>query len=319
MVLVFPYRPKTTNIIQEQPTNVEGGASSSNVTPKPGSVEVSTSDRQTVLEGGFGSDSDDYNWQFGPNRITNPDLVSQVNTTLNGFNATSVKYKTGSGPNDRWGGIINLPFLSGFTNPPGYSEYWYTQDFMFVSPHSCPVGFKLMASRGDGKDNVVDQPDVCDGGSSFGIMLSNSGGDLTGARKLHQYTFHVAKRRNRFNWDVVGGNQQEVIPLDTVARIEIHRVLNTGPNNFDGIMESRYDPGLVSGDPTDSSVVHSDPITVRARQSNIRFYCGDSLNLKHALCREIEQLHMYGGADSSWNNTQDSTFVFGRFKFEIPA
>jgi hypothetical protein len=145
-------------------------------------------------------------------------------------------------------------------------------------------------------------------------MLGAMFEDHTSPLKAFQYMFHVDGSGENQYWDSSDGslsNADNVIPLDTVARIEMHRVNNSAFNVSDGVMETRYDVG--------TATAHANPVTLRVRRTGIRFYCGSEANRPTSFCTMIDQEHMFGGATSAWNPTIDSTVIFGYFKFEIPA
>jgi hypothetical protein len=266
--------------------------------------------RTTIIEGDFGPGYESaYPWDFPPDLNFPTANVTGSHTTLNGNGAFSVTWAAGAHwGDDRWGAVINLPSIPGFTD--GYDEWWYTQDFKFVSPFSTPLGFKLMRTA---RDYSTSQPGNPAGGHSFHTMLGAKFTDTDGPLNAFQYTFHMGAAGQNYYWDSVDGtlgNAGEPIPLDTVARIEMYYKANSAFDVADGIMETRYDVG--------TATASAEPVTLRAQQTGIQFYGTTEDNRAKARTLQIDERHFFGGNTDPWRPDVDSTVIFGYFKFEIP-
>lgn len=304
MVLIAPvYRPLVKPPRQIQPHNVTlNEAGEILIEPVDMDVQTTTpaSGRQTVLEGEFDTDYETALPWINVNNAFNSDTMSVAFTTMNGFKAIAVTWEAGALPSHRWGGRMDLP------GADIGDHAWLTWDMMFSDPFSAGdtnFGGKLPGLRGVTSVPICTGDLACDDGWQGQLMWNGQKSVYSGSDVLpgHHFIYHIDKTQNCGDRDDFDNWPNKGWTLGEPNTIEVEFKINSAFDASDGIVRTRINGNLVK------------------ERTNFRFYCGSESNRAGTLISIVLFQMFWGGANSTWSPTVDSTMTFGHFKVEIPA
>lgn len=295
MVLITPHRPVVTPIPQITPHQVSATVGAVQVTAIDTTVVAESEESgTTVLEGDFGTNYESaLPWDFVNNSFNNS-TMSVAFTTMNGSDAIAVTWQAGALPGDRWGGRMTLP------GGP-YSRMRFTMDLKFSDPFSAggsSRGGKLPGLASQAAPAGCTSVNSCSGGWTARRMWNGtkslySGSDVLPGHHYLYYPFKTANCGDRENF--VGGVGWSLNTAHTMVQ-EVQ--VNSAHDAADGYIKTWIDDVLAKSN------------------TGFSMYCDSESNRNAGLIKKLIFMPFWGGSNSNWSPTADSTITFGHILVE---